>query len=133
MFDPAIPLGGYAGAMNLVFAPFVYRDNAKGTESLLTLRWREQDSNSRSPVKINVKVGPRRARTGYSRPATECAGKKEGSNSGTPLESTPTLNPAFAMSGFDRGANGPCRGCSSGFGAEVRLFLENHTRAAANG
>jgi hypothetical protein len=36
----------YAGAMNLVFA-FVYRDNAKGTESLLTLRWREVDSNFR--------------------------------------------------------------------------------------
>jgi hypothetical protein len=42
------------------------------------------------------------------------------------------LNPAFAMSGFDRGANGPCRSCSSGFGAEIRLFLENHTRAATN-
>src|SRR5580704_1593497 len=34
--------------MNLVFAPFVYRDNAKGTESLLTLRWSKPDSNSRS-------------------------------------------------------------------------------------
>jgi hypothetical protein len=31
--------------VNLAFAPFVYRDNAKGTESLLTLRWREIDSN----------------------------------------------------------------------------------------
>jgi len=50
----------------------------------------------------------------------------------SPLESIPRLNPAFAMSGFDRGANGPCHSCSSGFGAEVRLFLENHTRAAAN-
>ena len=33
------------GRMNLVFATFVYRDNAKGTESLLTLHWREMDSN----------------------------------------------------------------------------------------
>jgi hypothetical protein len=42
----------YAGAMNLVFAPFVYRDNAKGTESLLTLRWREMDSNHRYPAEF---------------------------------------------------------------------------------
>jgi hypothetical protein len=39
--------------MNLVFAPFVYRDNAKGTESLLTLRWSEMDSNHRSLLRAS--------------------------------------------------------------------------------
>jgi hypothetical protein len=31
-----------------------------------------------------------------------------------------------------RAANGPCRSYSSGFGTEVRLFLENRTTAAVN-
>ena len=35
----------------LVFAPFLYRDNAKGTESLLTLRWSRRDSNSWSHLR----------------------------------------------------------------------------------
>ena len=47
------------------------------------------------------------------------------------LESTPTLN-RFGTSRVDRAANGPCRSYSSGFGTEVRLFLENRTTAAAN-
>jgi hypothetical protein len=46
-------------------------------------------------------------------------------------ESTPTLN-RFGTSRVDRAANGPCRSYSSGFGTEVRLFLENRTTAAAN-
>jgi len=44
--------------MNLAFAPFVYRDNAKGTESLLTLRWREMDLNFR--FRVRCKRGLRR-------------------------------------------------------------------------
>jgi hypothetical protein len=48
----------YADAMNLVFAPFVYRDNARGTESLLTLRWRELDSNFPYAGAINLVFAP---------------------------------------------------------------------------
>jgi len=40
---------------------FVYRDNAKGTESLLTLRWREMDSNFQYAGTIKLIVAPLRS------------------------------------------------------------------------
>jgi hypothetical protein len=38
----------------------------------------------------------------------------------------------LGTSRVDRAANGLCRSCSSGYGTEVGLFLENRTTAAAN-
>ena len=93
-------------------------------------RWREMDSNRRFPVRIKHKDGAPAAgkRVSSSRLATGCIGRKGNSNSAPPLESIPPRN-CFGTS--DRAANGHCRSCLSGFGAEVRGFPESHTRIAA--
>ena len=86
----------------------------------------------RFPVRIKHKDGARRRRSAY--PAhgrqQDALVERGDSNSAPALKSMRSLN-CFGTSGFDRAANRPCRSCSSGFGAEVRGFLESYTRIAA--
>jgi hypothetical protein len=94
--------------------------------------WREWIRTIGFPSELNIRTEPGGGEARIQLTAgNRMHWQKGGFELRSPLESIPLRN-CFGTSRVDRAANGPCRSCSSGYGTEVGLFLENRTTAAAN-